>query len=182
MLVSYNICYDCIPEHIWQWCKYWKTLSFASIYNLFYSIQILEQDSMIIITHWQSYLTNILPKHSSPDLYWKRTSRQFQLAFVVYCLELTDIQKLFHPPYHNLHYDVIKWKHFPRYWLFVRWIHWSPVNSPPKNQWRGALMFSVICVWVNDWVNNCEAGDLRPHRGHHDVTVMFKARFRICQH
>ena len=28
--------------------------------------------------------------------------------------------------------DVIKWKHFPRYWPFVRGIHWSPVNSPHK--------------------------------------------------
>ena len=40
-----------------------------------------------------------------------------------------------------LHDDVIRWKHFPRYWHFVRGIHWSPVNSPNKGQWRGALMF-----------------------------------------
>ena len=33
--------------------------------------------------------------------------------------------------------DVIKWKHFPRYWLFVRGIHRWPVNSPHKGQWRG---------------------------------------------
>ena len=39
------------------------------------------------------------------------------------------------------HDDVIKWKHFPRYWPFVRRIHRSPVNSPHKGQWRGALMF-----------------------------------------
>ena len=42
--------------------------------------------------------------------------------------------------------------------------HRSPVNSPHKGQWRGALMFSLICVWVNGWVNNCEAGDLRRNR------------------
>ena len=41
------------------------------------------------------------------------------------------------------HDDVIKWKHFPRYWPFVRGIHRSP--------WRG---------------------DLRRHRAHYDVTVM----------
>ena len=46
----------------------------------------------------------------------------------------------------NTHDDVIKWKHFPRYWPFVRGIHRSPVNSPHKGQWRGALMFSLICV------------------------------------
>ena len=44
------------------------------------------------------------------------------------------------------HDDVIKWKHFLRYWPFVRGIHRSPVNSPHKGQWRGALMFSLICA------------------------------------
>ena len=36
------------------------------------------------------------------------------------------------------HDDVIKWKHFPPYWPFVRGIHRSPVNSPHKGQWWGA--------------------------------------------
>ena len=71
------------------------------------------------------------------------------------------------------HDDVIKWKHFLRYWPFVRGIHRSPVNSPHKGQWHGALMFSLICVWMNGWVNNDrEAGDLRRHRSHYDVIVM----------
>ena len=48
-----------------------------------------------------------------------------------------------------LHDDVIKWKHFPRYLSFVRGIHRSPVNSPHKGQWRGALMFSLICARIN---------------------------------
>ena len=47
-----------------------------------------------------------------------------------------------------------------------------PVNSPHKGQWRGALMFSFICAWIHDWVNNREAGDLGRHRGHYDVIVM----------
>ena len=37
------------------------------------------------------------------------------------------------------HDDVIKWKHFPRYWPFFAGN--SPVNSPHKDQWRGALFF-----------------------------------------
>ena len=52
-------------------------------------------------------------------------------------------------------------------------IHRSPVNSPHKGQWRGALMFSLICVWINGWVNNREAGDLRCYRVLYDVTVMW---------
>ena len=45
-------------------------------------------------------------------------------------------------------------------------------NSPHKGQWSGALMFSLICVRINDWVNNGEAGDLIRHRAHYDVIVM----------
>ena len=48
----------------------------------------------------------------------------------------------------------------------------EPVNSPHKGQWRGALMFSFICVWINGWANNREAGDLRRYRAHYDVIVM----------
>ena len=53
---------------------------------------------------------------------------------------------------------------------FVGRIHRSPVNSPHKGQWRGALIFSLICAWMDDWINR-EAGDLRRHRDHYDVTV-----------
>ena len=50
----------------------------------------------------------------------------------------------------------------------------SPVNSPHKGQWRGALMLSLICACISGWVNNREAGDLRRHRVHYDVTVMYR--------
>ena len=76
---------------------------------------------------------------------------------------------------YNLYDDVMKWKHFPRYWPFVWGIHRSPVNSPHKGQWREALMFSLICAWINNWVNNDKAGDLRRHRAHYDVTAMWVA-------
>ena len=62
-----------------------------------------------------------------------------------------------------------KMETFQRYWPFVRGIHRSPVNSPHRGQWRGALMFSFI--WINGWVNNRHAGDfIRPH-AHNDVIV-----------
>ena len=47
-----------------------------------------------------------------------------------------------------------------------------PVNSPHKGQWRGALMFSFISVWINGRVNNREAGDWRHYPAHYHVTVM----------
>ena len=43
---------------------------------------------------------------------------------------------------------------------------WIPLTK------AGALMFSLICAWINGWVNNRQAGDLKRHRAHYDVTVM----------
>ena len=76
----------------------------------------------------------------------------------------------------TLHDDVIKWKHFPCYWPFVRGIEQSPVNSPHKGKWRGALTFSFICASINGWVYNREAGDLKCHLTHNDVIVMLRPR------
>ena len=56
-----------------------------------------------------------------------------------------------------------------------RGIHWSPVNLPHKGQWRGALMFSLICAWTNGCTNNPESDDLRQHHAYCDVTVMTAA-------
>ena len=50
---------------------------------------------------------------------------------------------------------------------------WIPQH---KGQWRGALTFSLICVWINGWVNNVEAGDLIRYRAHHYVTVMISMK------
>ena len=70
------------------------------------------------------------------------------------------------------HDDVIKWKHFPRYWPIVREIHRSPVNSPHKGQGRGALMLSLVYAWINGRVNDRDADDLGRHCAHYDVIVM----------
>ena len=51
-------------------------------------------------------------------------------------------------------------------------IHRSPVNSPHKDQWRGALMFSLICAWTNGCVHKGEPGNLRRDRAYYDVDVM----------
>ena len=57
------------------------------------------------------------------------------------------------------------WRHqmetFSASLAFVRGIH------------RGPLMFALICVWINGWANNREAGDLIRHRAHYDVIVIW---------
>ena len=78
--------------------------------------------------------------------------------------------------------DVIKWKHFPCYWPFVKGIHRWPVDSPNKDQVRGALMLSLICAWTNDWAKDRYASDLRRHRTHYDVTVMSHQEAGLASH
>ena len=89
---------------------------------------------------------------------------------LIICIAQPNVWNVMH------HDDVIKWKHFPRNWPFVREIHRSPVNFLHKGQWRGALMFTLIYAWINDWVNNREAGDLRRQHGHYDVIVMMLSK------
>ena len=85
--------------------------------------------------------------------------------FAVYKLQKLSLYRL-NPSVDNSvkwqssHDDVIKWKHFPRYWSVV------------QGQWRGALIFSLFRSWTKDWINARDAGDLIRHRAHYDVTVM----------
>ena len=90
---------------------------------------------------------------------------QLVLSIIITCNDICAA-------YSEHHDDVIKWKHFPRYWPFVWGIHRPRVNSPHKGQWCRALMFSLICTWINGWVNNREAGDLRCNRAHYDATQL----------
>ena len=120
-------------------------------------IQPTENYVMWKLTHGQSlinYVSKNIPRQSRNALLHGR-----------------DFSTVFHPTNKIPHDDVIKWKHFLRYWPFVRGIHRSPVNSQHKGQWRRALMFSLICARINSWVNNREARDLRRHRAHYDVIV-----------
>ena len=76
----------------------------------------------------------------------------------------------------SMHYDVIKWKHFPSNWPFVRGIHRSRWIPHTKTSDAELWCFVFMCVWINGWVNNREAGDLRLHCGHCDVIIMVNIR------
>ena len=121
----------------------------------------------------QWWLADILPKK-----YHMYSLMLHDGSLLIICHELAIETGRYANNRKILNDDVIKWKHFPRNWPFMRGIHRSPVNSPHKGQGRGGLMFSLICVWINDWVNNHEAGDLRRYRAHFDVIVMLVKR--IC--
>ena len=114
----------------------------------------------MIIYDW--ILENTLPN----SLAYKRSPITRRLLTLMSCINNIYAVQI-------LHDDVIKWKHFPRYWPFVRGIHLSSVNSPHKCQWRVALMFSLNCPLNKRLSNNRKVGDLRRHCAHYDVIVMW---------
>ena len=92
-----------------------------------------------------SKCTNVHERHTN-----FMTTAYFLIDFILYFI-FSLITGYTKKCAHNLssavfvHNDVIKWNHFPRYWSF--WgTNRSPVNVPHKGQWRGALMFSLICL------------------------------------
>ena len=93
---------------------------------------------MQVIRFWYGFLNdNIFFKKPYLKInHWLVNCHQL-LAWVCWMIKL------------SFHDDVIKWKHFPCYWPFVRGIHRSPVNSPHECQWRRTLMFSLICAWID---------------------------------
>ena len=150
-----------------------------SIYGVVYTYTISHSGGVLSCVS-QVYLTricisflvcksqDIFPEtsfQSKNDPQWVAHSAAIQSPYFI-CITKTGVINI------DSHDDVIKWKQFRRYWPFVRGIHRSPVNCPHKGQWRGALMFSLICARLNGWVNNGEAGDLRRHPAHYNVTVM----------
>ena len=76
------------------------------------------------------------------------------------------------------HDDIIKWKLFPHHWPFVRGIHRWPVKSPHTK----ARSFGVFLIWawMNAWVNNREAGDLRRHQAHYHSNVSLNIYLPGC--
>ena len=120
---------------------------------------------------WFWYVINTMPARAI-DYRIHYENRDITVWWVCWCiLHLTQEIPLCIRNIYS-HDDVIKWKQFPRYRPFLWGIEWSPVNSPHKGKWRRALMFSLICAWINSWVNIRQSGDLRRHQAHYDVIVM----------
>ena len=117
-----------------------------------------------------------LPWHTLWRLMFKAQYNQiigiaWKFCMPILCMFMIDLAD---------HDDVIKWKHFLCYWSFVQRIHRSPVNSPHKGQWCGPLMFSLIWVWINGWINNHEAGDLRCHCAYYDIVMFGQKSQKFC--
>ena len=174
--------YTCTPRH-----THFHIRTMGGIYHLVHYIWLFKKSSIRVFFHLMNYPLILLTLciacsiflnqlliwiNVNPFMVTRKKSRWLWVPLVVgvfmeitICMAFLCLAWLGASTFHD---DVMEWKHFPRYWPFVREIHQSPVNSPNKSQWRGTLMFSLIYGWVH----NREAGYLRRHIAHCDVIVM----------
>ena len=135
-------------------------------YNKWFEVKHIVQLSIILLGSLERHTEVVCLTQFTEAFICKQGNSSYNCSSTHGSYGLTD------PIETMMHDDVIKWEHFPLYWPFVWGIHRPPVNSPHKGQWRGALMFSLIYLWINSWINNHEAGDLRCYHAHYDVIVM----------
>ena len=161
---------------MWQ-IIYLRYRLFPEWYSIMNDALFRKSRTEILISTCHIYHVIKWTRHWFRHQYIRRSHTLCRLVFVL-ALGVTrssaDTVLAMHVPFWEWtsHDDVIKWMHCRRYWPFVREIHRSTGNSPHKGQWRGALIFSLICAWLNGWTNNRDAGDLRRHRAPFDVIVV----------
>ena len=76
---------------------------------------------------------------------------------------------------HNMCSKITWWRHHMETFsalLAICAANSSVIGEFPAGKLRGALVFSLIWAWMNGRVKTREAGDLRRHWAHYDVTVM----------
>ena len=147
----------------------WGSLKLRSLIHLLWKYSILQKYLLDSLTNIYTYPVPTQLNCSDTCKIWTWYSKG--KGYFDCSEKKKEIAKLIPGPW---------WRHqmeaFPHYWPFVKGIHRSPADSPHKGQWRGVLMFSLICAEINGWgwANSREAGDLRRHRAHYNVTVVIR--------
>ena len=100
-------------------------------------------DVMDLGQHWLRKWFVAWWHHSiTPNQYWLVTKGPVAFAWEQFHKKCTWTESV--SLVWRLHHDdVIKWKHFPRCWPFVRGIHRSPVNAPHKGQQSFDVFFDL---------------------------------------
>ena len=121
-----------------------------------------------------------MPQPSITKICLKITCLKFHSNFPGVNALTRGLKAYARPPYDNkmeLLYNMVQskvtwWRHQMETFSVLLALCVGNSQVTGKGQWCGALMFSLIHDWINGWVNNREAGDLRCHCAHYDVTVM----------
>ena len=145
-----NVC----TIEVWKWInnfhlKAYDEYNYLSMLRLKLS-RVSQMNPRYYYAHSLSFADLGIYRHRSGSLYW-------WLGQMVNCMMTPS---------------TIKWKHFPRYWSFVRGIHRLSVDSLTKASDVDLWCFLWSAPETNGWANNGDAGDLRRHRAHYDVTVL----------
>ena len=109
--------------------------------------KIIEEYHMMVMKMVHLILRKVFS--NTPQILWGDGFRCVPLNIVIFRLNWCG--SIIHTLVSHQHYDVIKWKHFPRYWSFVRGIHRSPVNSSHKVPVTRFFMFSLTNDCTNNW-------------------------------
>ena len=96
-------------------------------------------------------------------------------SFITHCPFLRTLIKIRNISFKKIHYKMssVKWRPLCFGLNVLPVSHRSLVDSPHKGQWRGALRFPLMCARTNSWANNRHAADLRRHRAHCNIIVMW---------
>ena len=135
---SYTIC---------QWMKMMKNRSCVTIndlfwFRLFFSLETIHLQQIKLHTIMKLMNKHTLPKRKFRILIPLISFYEAMWKWTIYTSRWVGIPMRFTEQNHD---DVIKWKHFPRYWPFVRGIHRSPVNSPTQRPvtWSFDVFFDL---------------------------------------
>ena len=122
-------CLCCFPDLI----SFYLFIYFLQNHSLWYVLILIKYQLRLFAPRYRvDYFGYPFPR------LWRFTKMWYQ--YLIIKLELCntskfniyDINSKIFFTFERLHDDVIKWKHFPCYWPFVRGIHRSPVNSHTK--------------------------------------------------
>ena len=80
----------------------------------------------------------------------------------------------------EVQWDLLTWRHnqMETFSVLLSLCEGNPPVSggfPSQRPAMQSIDVSLICAWTNDWANNWDAGDLRHHLAHYDVTAMITA-------
>ena len=135
--------------------------------------ELLQADILKRYTYLEVNGSDVIEKFHSQIVRWAMELR------IWHDLRTTDHQSLINAHLLFILLSVTTWRRQQMeifsvlcYWPFVKGIHLSAVDSTHKDQWRGALVFSLMCSWKSVWKYNRDTGDLRRHSTHCDVTIM----------
>ena len=150
--------------------KYWIDIFGKMVLSITGVICIVFIGILVALAHWPTNKTTPILQTTFPSAFPWNKKLHFESSFI----EMLKVSALYEITSKINNTQISPkfswWRHQME--TFSAFLAICAGNSPHKGQWRGALMFSLICVWINGGVNNREAGDLRRYRAHYDVSVM----------